>query len=345
MNDTKILLVGDDSYEMYVKAFYNCFKENGYENVNLFATNQYMKSSGCIFEDFSLKVQNKLAFGQRINKINKYLLKYVNEMKPELVFLYSARLIYAETVKKMKNKGIAVFVYNNDDPFASYYPKYFWRHYRKSLKYADVGFVYRLKNIKDYQQCGCEKVELLRAYYIKERNYPMDTSKIEVPSVVFIGHNEDDERQEYIQALLEEKITVGVPKKAWSAFANDNEYLIKLDNSLENYNEILNASKIAIVFLSKINHDTYTRRCFEIPATKTMMLSVYTDDIASMFEPDKEAVYFSSKEDFVKQVKFYLEHDEKCEKIGQAGYKRLMQDGHEVKDRVEQIIKCFEKIK
>jgi len=340
----KILLVGDDTYEMYVKAFYNSFLEMGYQNADLFALNHYVKPTTSIAK-FFWRVQSNIAFGPEIIRLNRLLLKYVKANKPAFLFLYTVRIIFPSTVKKIHNMGIKIFMYNNDNPFATYFPKYFWRHYRESLRYVDVGFVYRNENIKHYEDAGCKKVELLRSYYVKERNYCIENSNLEVPEVVFLGHRELDERNEYIKALLKQKILVGVPKRGWEDFERDNPYLIKLENTHEKYNEIMNGAKIAIVFLSKINNDTYTRRCFEIPATKTMMLSVYTDDIASMFEPDKEAVYFNSKEEFVKKVQYYLEHEDERIHIANAGYERLIKDGHEVMDRVKQVMQVYKRIR
>lgn len=340
MKDIKILLVGDDTYDMYVKAFYTSFLELGYKNVKLFALNHYMKSDSAIGK-LSWRVQSNIAFGPGIIRLNNLLLEYIEESTPDLVFLYTVRVIFPSTIRKIKKMGIKIFMYNNDNPFASYFPKYFWRHYRESLKYADVGFVYRKQNISDYQEKGCKHVELLRSYYMRSRNYPIKEKQLEVPKVVFLGHNEQDERASYIKALLEQGISVGVPKGGWEEFESNNPYLVKLENTHAKYNEIMNSAEIAIVFLSKINHDTYTRRCFEIPATKTLMLSVYTEDIASMFEADKEAVYFKSKDEFVDKVKYYLDHDEERERISQAGYERLIKDGHEVKNRTLQIVKKY----
>lgn len=343
MKNLKILLVGDDTFEVYVKAFYNSFLEQGYPNVELFALNHYIKPKSSIGK-FYWRVQSNIAFGPEVFMLNSLLMKKVEKRRPELLFLYTVRLIFPSTIKKIRNMGIKVFMYNNDNPFAPFFPRHFWRHYRNALKYADVGFVYRLENIEDYRKRGCKRVELLRSYYMKNRNYYIKESSLDVPEVVFLGHREPDERNEYIKALLERKIKVGVPKKGWEAFETDNPYLIKLENTHEKYNEIMNAAKIAIVFLSKINHDTYTRRCFEIPATKTMMLSVYTEDIASMFEPDKEAVYFNSKGEFVEKVQYYLEHKEERENIAKAGYERLMVDGHEVSERVQQVMCIYREI-
>lgn len=343
MKQTKVLLVGDDSYDMYVKAFYQSFQELGYKNVKLFATNRYMQVQSGIKKTI-LKVENRIALGIRVSYINYELIRCVETMKPELVFLYSARLIYANTIKKIRKQGAVVFVYNNDDPFAVYYPKWFWRHFKRSLKYADVGFAYRGKNIEEYRKCGCVRTEMLRAYYMKNRNYYMPDVKREVPAVVFLGHNEKDERQDYIRMLLEAHIEIGVTERTWEDFEPDNPYLIKLKNSHEKYNEMMNAAEIAIVFLSKINNDTYTRRCFEIPATKTLMVVPYTDDIASMFKEDEEAVFFRNRKEFVEKIKYYLWHENERQKIAEAGYHRLLRDGHESGDRVQLIMDIYKEV-
>ena len=119
---------------------------------------------------------------------------------------------------------------------------------------------------------------------------------------------------------------------------------MKLGNSHELYNEMLNAAKIAVVFLSTINHDTYTRRCFEIPAVKTLMVAPYTDDLATMFRDGEEVVFYRNKQDFVDKIEYYLEHEEDRVKIAESGYCRVNKDGHEVCDRIRQIMHTYEKL-
>lgn len=338
---TKILLIGDDTYDMYVKAFYHSFRELGYENVKLFATNHYMRAKSLVGKTI-IRIESNIAFGIRVSMLNQRLIECIAEMEPELVFLYSVRLIYPNIIKRIKKFGIKIFIYNNDDPFATYFPRYFWRHFRRSLKYADVGFVYRKKNIREYQKSGCARTEMLRAYYIKSRNYYIANLDIKVPDIVFLGHNEKDERQEYIRELLKAKIEVGVTKQSWENFESGNPYLIKLEDSHKRYNEIMNGAKIAIVFLSKINNDTYTRRCFEIPAAKTLMVAPYTDDLASMFREDEEIVFFRNGEEFVEKIKYYLSHEKERQKIAEGGYRRLAKEGHEAGDRVQFIMNIYE---
>lgn len=340
--DVKVLLVGDDTFDIYVNAFYRAYIQEGYSNTQLFATNRCLNIPNKGLMNIIKRAENKLAYGPHIAHVNFELLKKIDEVKPQLVFLYTARLIFAKTIAQIKKRGITVFVYNNDDPFGTYFPKYFWRHYIRGLKYADWGFVYRLKNIPEYKEKGCCNVELLRSYYIKDRNYYLPEPAIDVPEVLFLGHHEDDEREDYIKALLDEKIKVGITKKNWEEFEEDNPYLVKLEDAHTLYNEMLNATEIAIVFLSKINNDTYTRRCFEIPAVKTLMIAPYTEDIASMFQENEEVVLYRNKKEFVEKIKYYLENQAEREQIASAGYERLMKDGHEIQDRVRVVMERYE---
>lgn len=343
MRDKRILLVGDDSYEMYVKAFYNAFINLGYKNVRLFATNNYMVSNSRIGK-LVMRTECKFAMGYRVWQANHCLLEIAREMQPDLVFLYTARLIFPETIKKLKEEGATIFLYNNDDPFADFFPKYYWRHYLGSIRFADTCFVYRYKNLEECKQAGCENVEMLRSYYIKERNYFTEENKLSVPKVLFLGHNEPDEREEYIAALLDAGIEVGVMKKSWEVFRREDTHLIKLEDSHLYYNEMLNGTEIAIVFLSKINNDTYTRRCFEIPATKTLMIAPYNEDLASLFVDGKEAVFYRNKEEFVSKIQYYLQNKEERQKIAEAGFARVMRDGHSAESRIEFIMDRYAQV-
>lgn len=330
MDKLKILIVEDGQFYMYGNALKDAFLKKGYKNVKLF--------SWCnVFDNcIDKRMQNKFAAGPMVHRINIQLVKSCAVYKPALVFLYRCRIIYPSTIKKIRTQGAVIFSYNNDNPFSKDFPVYYWRHYRNSVKYSDVTFVYRKSNIRECMKKGAKRVEILRSYYIANNNYPMDV--VNKYDVVFLGHYEDDNRTQALLALVSAGIKVGIPKDIWPDLGEWSENVLQLENTHRDYNKILNESKIALVFLSSLNKDTYTRRCFEIPATKTFMLSQYTDDLANMFEPDKEAVYFKTPKELVEKAAYYLEHEEERERIALAGYERLMRDGHEVGNRVQQII-------
>lgn len=338
----KVLIVGEDRFPIYEKAFKKAFIGLGLE-CDIFGWYPY--TSGNSLVD---KVQNKFLFGPNVNQLNNELYKKVLEYQPDLLFLYRPTMIFLKTLDRIKKElNLKIFIYHNDDPFSKLHPRYLNRHYMRLLPLCDRIFSYRQKNLKDYKKLGYENISLLRSYYLKEKNYYIPNSE-KLYDVIFIGHFEDDGRDEYILNLLKNDIKVKVFGPNWKSSKYYNNIVEKSGTIKavygDEYNLVLNQAKIALVFLSKLNHDTYTRRCFEIPATQTLMLSEYSDDIVSMFEKEKEADYFRNKEEMLEKINYYLQHDNLRHKIGMNGYNRLLQDGHEVTERVREILSVYEQV-
>jgi spore maturation protein CgeB len=161
---------------------------------------------------------------------------------------------------------------------------------------------------------------------------------------MFVGHYEDDGRDDYIKALLDSEMDFRLFGPLWERSKYCRYMLDKLgriDYLVGDYNLALNSTKIALTFLSKLNNDSYTRRCFEIPAAGTFMLSEYTDDLNSMFKEGVEAEYFRGKQEMIDKVRYYLKHDKERERIALAGHRRVTKDGHEVTDRARTIMKVY----
>ena len=346
--DLKILIVGDGCWYMDENALADAFIDNGYQNTTLFSYDHYMKEfkvlKNPLVENFIYKFQNKFSVGPGVDRLNREIIQWCKNNQPDLVFMYRCRAVYPKTIRYICKLGSKVFSYNNDNPFSTYYPKFFWRHYKKSIPYCDVNFVYRESNIQDCIQMGSKRTDILRSYYIEKLNYPIQEEKHinDIPEVVFLGHYENDSRKEYLEALADNGVAIGIPL-SWKGKINSKNIKF-LEGTGDYYNEIICSAKIALCFFSTLNKDTYTRRCFEIPATQTLMISIYTKDLASMFTPDKEVVYFESKEELIEKVKYYLSHNEERKRIGQAGYARLKKDGHEARNRATQIMECYNKL-
>lgn len=351
----KILVIGDYYSDLHEKAFNNAFKQLGINTLK-FEWQSYFKdylkeaaAAQSATRSVFYRFQNKYLLGPVIKRINSDLMNYVEEVAPDLVFIYRGTHILPSTVDFIGKRGCRIFGYNNDDPFSEKQRKYVWRHYLKSVTYYDWVFAYRKKNIDDYRRMGFHNVSLLKPYYIKEKNFPIGQlgSDKYVSDVAFIGHYEDDGRDEYIKSILESNISFNLYGTEWHRSRHYDFFRQKLGDIFpvrEDYNLALNSTKIALVFLSKLNNDTYTRRCFEIPAAKTFMLSEYAGDMDSMFKEGIEAEYFRSPQELVDKIIYYLNHYEEREKIAGAGYRRVVNDGHEVVDRAKEVIKIYENL-
>lgn len=350
----KILVVGDFHSDFHEQAIYDALLALGFD-AHKFAWHSYFGTAPYLRDVSRLafvlrlwpKVQYHFAFGPTVLKMNRDLLRMASEIAPDLVFVYRGTHILPATLKKLKRSGAVVFGYNNDDPFGSGYSFHFWRHFKRSIPLYDHIFAYRSKNILDYKRIGYNSVSLLRSYYIAERNFPMGSLPDDsyVSDVSFVGHFEDDGRDECLKDLIDRGVNVKLFGSEWGKSKHYDYFVEKLGPITplgKDYNLVINSAKICLVFLSKLNNDTYTRRCFEIPAAKKFMLSEYSDDLKNLFAEGSEAEYFRSREELLEKVAYYLAHAEAREAIALGGFKRVQRDGHEVKDRVKEILTYYQ---
>ncbi len=345
----KILIVGDWHSELHEEAVLNAFKALGHE-VLKFAWHDYFKPKEGVIDRLNKKIQNRLVTGPIIWKLNRDLVKAASGFAPDMVYVYRGTHIAAATLTKIKRQhpDITLVGYNNDDPFAPGHPYSLWRHFFKAVPAYDLMLAYRHHNLDDFLRIGAKRVELLRSWYFPERNHPVtlsaeDRDKYEC-DVVFIGHYEADERKQQLEELVRQGFNLKLfgPGYDWDPVLKDSP---ELRSSMpvrlvwgEEYNKALCGAKMALCFLSKLNRDTYTRRCFEIPATGTLMLSEYTDDLATLYREGEEADYFRTKEELIDKVRLYLGNAGLRQTVAANGYRRVMGDGHDVVSRMKQVL-------
>src|SRR5207245_5920225 len=87
-----------------------------------------------------------------------------------------------------------------------------------------------------------------------------------------------------------------------------------------------------------LNRDTYTRRCFEIPATRTLMLSEYSDDLAGLFSEGAEAEFFRDRDEMIDKISKYVCDPPTLRSVSEAGYRRVTQDQHDVRARMMRVV-------
>lgn len=88
-------------------------------------------------------------------------------------------------------------------------------------------------------------------------------------------------------------------------------------------------TKIGVnMHLSERPMETGNMRMYEVPAHGMMLLCDKAGMNAheTIFESDKEAVFYDSTEEAIEKIDFYLEHDEERERIARAGFARVHRD-------------------
>jgi hypothetical protein len=342
----KILIAGNWKWPQYEPAFARALSELGH-HVIPFSFSDYFKGRLGHYQS-ALPVP-----GWPLWNINSALLKCVRSSAPDILLVWRGTHVLSSTIDKIKQCGVLTASYNNDDPFGPkahggtpWHHRFLWTWYLKCLKSFDFNFVFRSVNVNEAISCGAKNVNVLKPYFLPWQEIPKALSAVEKKryecDVVFVGHYEPDGRKEYLRSLVENGLHVRLfGEKYWTkAVLGDLSSYFGCVFPVygEEYAKALFGAKMCLSFLSKMNRDTYTRRCFEIPALGRLLLCERTDDLREMFIDGKEAVFFSSNEELIEKALRLINHPDEIERIAEAGRKRVWTDGHDVRNRAAEFL-------
>jgi spore maturation protein CgeB len=350
-----VVLAGDWHSNVHEAPMADALERLGHR-VTRFAWHRYV-SSGARGSPVALlrKAQNKYLVGPLIRRMNRELLDCVDRGRPDLLFVYRGTHVTRDTLEKIRvrNPRTLLVGYNNDDPFAPGQPSWPWRHFIAAVPVYDRVLAYRPANLGDLRAAGAKSTGLLLPWFVPSMHRPMtltdDERRRYESDVVFVGHYEADGRLDALKALLSAGVRLrlfgpatGYRGHDWHGPLSRNTEMRSLMPVREvwdaDYTRALAASRIALCFFSKRNRDRYTRRCFEIPATGTLLLSEYSTEMSSLFREGTEADFFRTTDELVDKVRYYLAHPAARDAVAARGLERVHRDGHDVDSRMRRML-------
>lgn len=348
----KVLVAGDWHSDLHETEVCKSLRRLGHEAMEFkwFHYFSFDPAKSRTLDSIFKRLQNKFVAGPIVGRINRNFLAQVRQQRPDVIFVYRGTHLTLSTLKIIRQEfpDCKLIGYNNDDPFSPIQPRYLWRHFMAGIPLYDLILAYRHANLDDFKQAGARKVELMRSWYVPDRSYPVELSDVDRQiydcDVVFIGHFELDQRLEYLESIVSHgyRLRLFGPTKYWMKPLQQSPLLKNLAPTRmvwgDEYNKALCGAKIALCFLSKLNRDTYTRRCFEIPATNTFMLSEYSEDLATLYEQGVDADFFRSKEEMIEKINHYIAQPKERMKIAKSGYAKVRLDHHDIDSRISAML-------
>lgn len=276
-------------------------------------------------------------------EVNKRILEKVKNNDYDIIWIDKGIIVFPETLKEIKTQS-------PETKIISYSPDNMALRHNQSQQYLECIplYDYIITNksyiIKNMKRLGAKKITFVNNSYSEDFHRPYELSEEERKElggdVGFIGAWEE-ERCKCILYLVDHGVKVKVFGDAkWNKYANYSPNLTIMGRLLmnEDYCKSLRAFRISLCFLRKMNFDKQTTRSVEIPACGGFMMAERTDEHLSLFEEDKEAVYFSSNKELLEKCVYYLENEEARSKIAVAGRKRAVASGYSNESMVRNII-------
>lgn len=179
----------------------------------------------------------------------------------------------------------------------------------------------------------------LPVYQIPEESFLTDEKLM---SLFYIGnHITAMERADTFKRLSDSTDTyiyTGSDTSAMPAIHN-----MGFANTLLEMPLIFNRSRININTTSKAIRTGLPLRIFDILSCGGFCISNYQEEIAELFTPGEEIVMYSSIEELLDLVAYYLGHDAERKEIAHAGYERLARDYTYEVTMQQLLYKAFEK--
>ncbi len=121
-------------------------------------------------------------------------------------------------------------------------------------------------------------------------------------------------RKEYIDYLIRNKV---------QGYLGTDDRLNQVSHN--EYAEILGKAKIGLNFSYSVDRHQLKSRVFEVLLSGALLLETKNDQTSVLFEEGKDFVSFTTKEDLLEKIQYYLHNEEECAKIAQNGREKVIE--------------------
>ncbi|MFF2483986.1 glycosyltransferase [Paenibacillus sp. NPDC058071] len=257
-------------------------------------------------------------------------------IRPDIVIVLDGLQFDVSHADAMRQAGIRTAIWMTDDPYYTEMSVGIVPHY-------DVVFTLEKNCVELYRSIGCPSVHYLPFCASPEQFQPVNTERGRRKDITFIGSAYYNRVRYFNAAASYLSARNTLISGIWWDRLDRFDLLkdrIKLDNWMDPQETGLcyNASKIVINMHRAHNDPEHNRnsfgvtaaspnpRTFEIAACAAFQLCDVRDDLAFFYKPDVEIATYSSPQELVEKLDYYLRHEEERREIALRGYWRTLRE-------------------
>lgn len=278
------------------------------------------------------------------NNENRTICELVDKNEYDVVWIDKGTTIYPSTLVYIKKRlpNCKIISYSPDNMALRHNQS---QQYVECVPLYDLLVTNKSYILDDMRKLGAKDIIFVNNSYEPTFHHTFDLTEDNIKTlggdIGFIGAWEE-ERCKSILYLVDHGLKVRVwGAGKWLNYKSYSPNLIIEGKWLkgEDYSMALQAFRINLCFLRKMNFDLQTTRTVEIPACSGFMLAERTYEHLAMFEEGKEAAFFSSNEELLEKCKYYLEHEEERSAIAEAGRKRCIASDYSNEGMIKKVLR------
>lgn len=274
------------------------------------------------------------------------------KVKPDLVLVLNGVVFPTEQIDAIREKGIKTAVWFTDDPYYTDWTKSIAPHY-------DYVFTLELSCVDLYRKLGCAQVHYLPFAADSKVFKPKSVDYSYHSDICFIGTafwNRVDLIDSIAEYLAKKKVIISgwwwdrlknyknlsgkirlgewMTAEETASYYNGAKIVINLHRQIDDDSINFNSEKIPGLSLNP--------RSFEIAGCGTLQLTDIRQELGHFYIPGKEIATYSSSDELIRQIEYYLNHEQERKEMALSALIRTRND-HTYQHRLTYILnKVFE---
>ena len=308
-----------------------------------------------IAENFAARIQqsvltkiiNRLSPNLLTREINKEAVTATQTLRPDVVLIFKGMALHPDTLTDIRKHTRLLVNYNPDHPLRIYSPGGTNQNVVKGVSRYDVFISYAKAITQKIKHLNGPVAYTVPFGYINNlvQEPTGVTNDTGTSAFAFVG-SWDRGREETFDQLNRTDVSI-YGGGAWLQ-AKRGSLVHQLYQKKGLYNgELIQCFQQAtgiLNFMRPQNMDeaSHNMRTFEVPGVGGLLLSPYTQEQADYFEPDKEAVYFTTLSELREKMDFLSKHPQEVASIKQAARRRSINSRYSYDDRAVEIADIIE---
>ncbi|AIW41398.1 MULTISPECIES: CgeB family protein [Paenibacillus] len=269
------------------------------------------------------------------------------QLRPNLMLALDGMDLPLEQVTAVRQLGIPTAIWLTDDP-------YYTDTTTKIVTNYDYVFTLEMNCLELYRQLGCTSVHYLPFGAFLTHYFPLSSPASVRREIGFTGSAYWN-RIYFFNPIMPQLMARNIKINGiwWDRLPDYQSYGDKIElgrwMSPVETNDSYNGSKIVINLHRSHQDDSVNNnslkipgaspnpRTFEISASGTLQLTDTRDDLARFYKPGEEIETYSSQQELLEKVEFYLTHEKERHEIALRALERTLRE-HTYGHRIDQLL-------
>ncbi len=287
------------------------------------------------------RMARMLVPGHAYGELNALLLDTVDELRPDVLWVFKGMSIYPRTVRALRGRGMTLVNYNADHPFRFFSRGSGNSNVSISIPYYHLHLTYSRRIGKELTERFPEvEVAIVPfGHEVSDAVYEQISGEREIVRACFLG-NPDVHRKHQIEHLLKAGLAVDVYGHHWDRFLQPDPHL-RMHGQVTGIDMLrtLRTYRVQLNFFRPHNVDLHNMRTFEVPACGGIMLAEDSAEHCEFFASGREAFFFRSPAQMIEGARHLLAMSRSdADAVRQAARARCTQAGYTYRDRSHQAL-------